>query len=67
MLIDLLGYLGILFCVLGGALRFFDIYNITYKKKGKLHFTHLKYPPIFTFTSKVSSVTLNLPFQIVAI
>jgi hypothetical protein len=29
------------------------------KKGGKLHFTPLNYPPIFTFTSKVSSVTLN--------
>jgi hypothetical protein len=27
-----LGYLGILSCVLGGALCFFDIYNITYQK-----------------------------------
>jgi hypothetical protein len=25
----------------------------------KLHFIPLNYPPIFTFTSKVSSVTLN--------
>ena len=32
-----LGYLGILSCVFGGALRFFDIYNITYKKKGLVH------------------------------
>ena len=27
-----LGYLGMLSYVLGGALRFFNIYNITYKK-----------------------------------
>jgi hypothetical protein len=28
---------------------------------GKLHFTPLKYPPIFTFISKGSSVTFNPP------
>jgi hypothetical protein len=28
---------------------------------GKLHFTPLNYLPIFTFTSKVSNVTLNPP------
>jgi hypothetical protein len=28
-----LGYLGILSCILVGALRFFNIYKITYKKK----------------------------------
>jgi hypothetical protein len=30
-----LGYLGILSCVLRGALRFFDMHNITYPKKKK--------------------------------
>ena len=29
----LVGYLCILSCVLRGALRFFDIYNITYQKR----------------------------------
>jgi hypothetical protein len=31
------------------------------KKRGKLHFIPLNYPPIFTFTSKVSNVTLEPP------
>jgi hypothetical protein len=46
------------------------IYNWFFLKKliincinffGKLHFTPLNYPPIFTFISKVLNVTLNLP------
>jgi hypothetical protein len=32
-------------------ITFFPSFNE--KKKGKLHFTPLKYPPIFTFASKV--------------